>query len=138
MEKRSGISPLAFGIALFVQVAILVAVIMFGFLVTRVKAQQPVGKEACIICFTTTWCPNCPSQKALVQKVAKEQKVKLILVDFDQYPAIAKKYGVEAVPTTFVCQVVPGASSPIQPLTKVNGISSEAKMVQYIAEARKP
>lgn len=57
-----------------------------------------------VIDFMAEWCPPCKRMGPHVEELAKlyKGKVKVFKVDVDESPDLAAKYGIEAMPTTFV------------------------------------
>jgi thioredoxin 2 len=54
-----------------------------------------------LVDFSATWCGPCRNLAPVVDKLAGEKaaKVKTVLVDLDESPQTAEKYGINAVPT---------------------------------------
>ena len=54
-----------------------------------------------LVDFFATWCPPCQAMKPLIAKIAQEQseKVKVGILNVDENPVIAGKYGVQSIPT---------------------------------------
>jgi thiol-disulfide isomerase/thioredoxin len=81
--------------------------------VRQVSATAPLPKKlrSCMV-FTASWCPNCPAQKAQLDKLEKVGWVRqtwgnaplahIWIVDADWYPRIVEKYGVTGLPTTLL------------------------------------
>jgi len=116
-------------------------IMLFIVAVTAIAVySQEIQKQVSIVCFTASWCPNCPNQKAICEQTAKEKGVSVLYVDIDQSPKAAQNFGVNGtVPTTFVVVRTPRQGSrevTLVPHTKVVGISSKAKMSRYIDEAK--
>lgn len=54
-----------------------------------------------VIDFSATWCGPCQKMKPVFHKLAKEFKdeYNFITIDIDEYPELASKYHIQAVPT---------------------------------------
>jgi thioredoxin 1 len=63
------------------------------------KAKEPV-----LVDFGATWCGPCKALAPIVDKIADENvgKYKVVKVDIDDAPGVAKKYGIRGVPTVVV------------------------------------
>jgi thioredoxin 1 len=63
------------------------------------KAKEPV-----LVDFGATWCGPCKALAPIVDKIADENvgKYKVVTVDIDDAPGVAKKYGIRGVPTVVV------------------------------------
>ena len=58
-----------------------------------------------LIDFFATWCGPCKMLSPVIEAVAKENPdLKVVKVDVDEAPAIAAKYGIQAIPTLFILQ----------------------------------
>jgi len=57
-----------------------------------------------LVDFTATWCGPCKRLSPIVEDLSKdlEGKTKVVKVDIDNSPELAKKYGVRGVPTLMV------------------------------------
>jgi thioredoxin 1 len=49
--------------------------------------------------FTATWCGPCKMIKPILHKLNDEGKVEIEFYDIDEFPDLAKDFGVKAVPT---------------------------------------
>ena len=58
----------------------------------------------CVIKFTATWCGPCHRIQPLVEALAAEHGYALVLVDVDSERELCESFGVESLPTIFVCQ----------------------------------
>lgn len=96
-------------------------------------AQGPAN-DVTLVCFTASWCPNCPSMKVLWDD-AKNRGVNCVVVDIDQQPALKQKWGVQGVPTTFV--VYATKDKKVVAHSKVVGITTKEKLNTFIEEARR-
>ena len=63
------------------------------------KADRPV-----LVDFGATWCQPCKALAPVVDKLADETvgKYKIVTVDIDDAPGVAKRYGIRGVPTLAV------------------------------------
>ena len=52
--------------------------------------------------FSATWCNPCKSYAPILTKAAEQLGMGIIEVDIDEYPDVAKQYGVRGVPSTFI------------------------------------
>jgi len=57
-----------------------------------------------IIEFYATWCGPCKLQKPIVEKLSKELNYELELIDIDEKPEIAEKFGIKSVPVILVLE----------------------------------
>ena len=56
-----------------------------------------------LIDFFATWCGPCKMLSPVIEQVEREhQDLKVVKVDVDEAPAIAAKYGIQAIPTLFL------------------------------------
>jgi thioredoxin 1 len=57
-----------------------------------------------LIDFSATWCAPCRAIAPFVDQVATEYegRAKVVAVDIDQSPAVARQYGIRGVPTLLV------------------------------------
>ena len=51
--------------------------------------------------FAASWCPHCHHMQALIDKLAKDyqDKIAFLVIDVEQAPAVARKFGVSGVPS---------------------------------------
>jgi thioredoxin 1 len=58
-------------------------------------------ESAVLVDFTATWCAPCKQMNGMIKEMAQELdgQAVIAIVDVDQSPEIAKKYGVRSVPT---------------------------------------
>ena len=63
---------------------------------TLIKGSQPV-----LVDFYATWCGPCKTMAPILTQVASslEGKAKVIKIDVDKNPAIAKAYNIQSIPT---------------------------------------
>ncbi|MBC7086024.1 MAG: thioredoxin [Methanomethylovorans sp.] len=64
-----------------------------------IKLSKPV-----LIDFSATWCGPCRMQKPILEQVEKEFKdqVDFKIIDVDQNRDLARRYGIQAVPTLVI------------------------------------
>ena len=56
-----------------------------------------------LVDFFATWCGPCKMLAPVIEQVASEHPdLKVVKVDVDEAPAIAAKYGIQAIPTLFL------------------------------------
>jgi len=63
------------------------------------EAEVPV-----LVDFVARWCGPCRAMAPIVERLAAENagRLKVVMVDTDESPGIAQRYGVRAVPTMLV------------------------------------
>lgn len=57
------------------------------------------GKEAVLIDFTAVWCGPCKRQSPILDEVSKEMKLKVVKIDVDKNPEVAKHLRITSLPT---------------------------------------
>lgn len=55
-----------------------------------------------VLDFWAVWCGPCKQQTPIVEKLAEEMSFTLTKINVDETPEIAKKYGVQSIPTLIV------------------------------------
>ncbi len=80
-----------------------------SFLAT-IKAVAELEKEKDLDCFVLTFvsqfCPNCRASVENLNRLAVKLGFEHHIVDVTAFPDLAKKYGIEGVPTTYICDMV--------------------------------
>jgi len=63
-----------------------------------------VEKGVTLVDFWATWCGPCKMQAPIVEQVAEklQGKAKVAKLDVDKAPKIAKRFGIQAIPTLYV------------------------------------
>ncbi|MEI7504208.1 MAG: thioredoxin [Paludibacter sp.] len=64
-----------------------------------------LGDKPCIIDFYATWCGPCKMVAPILDDLAKEYNGQIYIykVDVDAEPEIAAAYGIQSIPTIFIC-----------------------------------
>jgi thiol-disulfide isomerase/thioredoxin len=52
-----------------------------------------------ILYFTATWCGVCKTQKPILEQYVTQRNLDLEVVDVDERPELAKKYGILKLPS---------------------------------------
>ena len=78
------------------------------FVGTQVTAEQFAGTEffeqisasdkLVIVDFTATWCGPCQQLKPLLQELETAGRCELLMIDTDEYPAVAEQFRVNGIP----------------------------------------
>ncbi len=78
---------------------------MANYVVLNEENFDNVTKEGVVLVdFWATWCGPCKMLSPIIDEIAKENDGKVVVgkVDVDENEAIARKYGIMAIPTIFV------------------------------------
>jgi thioredoxin 1 len=64
------------------------------------------GKVPVLVDFHAEWCGPCKAQAPILEQLAKRvgEKARIIKVDVDRNPQVARKYQVQGVPTLLIFQ----------------------------------
>ncbi len=64
-------------------------------------AEVLASKETVLVDFTASWCGPCKALAPVIEKLADEAagKYKVVKVDIDEAPTLARRYGIRGVPT---------------------------------------
>ena len=68
---------------------------------TLSKVKEEMKKKS-VVKFTAPWCGPCQAISTSLHKLCKERSFSLLEVDIDDYPEIAEKFRVSAVPTMYI------------------------------------
>lgn len=65
------------------------------------EAAYKKFEQAEMVEFAASWCPHCHHMQALIDKLAKDyqDKIAFLVIDVEQAPAVARKFGVSGVPS---------------------------------------
>ena len=67
------------------------------------KFNEFIKEGTVLIDFFATWCGPCKMLSPVIEQVEGEHpELKVVKVDVDEAPAIAAKYGIQAIPTLFL------------------------------------
>ena len=67
------------------------------------KFNEFIKEGTVLIDFFATWCGPCKMLSPVIEQVEREHpELKVVKVDVDEAPAIAAKYGIQAIPTLFL------------------------------------
>lgn len=63
-----------------------------------------IGLFLVMVCFMATWCGLCKSLAPIIEMIAREHdgECKVGMLDIDDFPETAKKYGIRSIPTVLV------------------------------------
>lgn len=86
---------------------------------TAGKADENVASDG-ILLFTTKTCPNCPNAK----RQLASQGIEYTLVDCEEQPALAQKYGIKSVPTLVAGGEVISGVGPIMGWIKESKVNA--------------
>ncbi len=86
---------------------------------TAGKTEADAASDS-ILLFTTKTCPNCPNAK----RQLASQGIEYTLVDCEEQPALAQKYGIKSVPTLVVGEKVISGVGPIMGWIKESKVNA--------------
>ena len=67
---------------------------------TLEEFNEEIKNECVIVDFYATWCGPCKMQAPVLEELENSRaNVKVVKVDVDQFPSIAKEYAVMSIPT---------------------------------------
>ncbi|WP_406656131.1 thioredoxin domain-containing protein [Methanolobus sp. ZRKC2] len=77
--------------------------------------------------FSATWCGPCKMQKPILDKVKEElgDKVDVKVIDVDQNQDMARKYGVQAVPTLVILK-------DGEPVKRFTGVTTAGVLIEEL------
>ena len=59
-------------------------------------------KDKAVVDFFATWCGPCKMFSPVFEDVSSEMDINFIKINVDEYPDIARKYGVMTIPTVIL------------------------------------
>lgn len=85
-----------------------------------------------IIDFSATWCGPCRKFAPIFHELKEEfsKDINFVTVDIDQYPELANKFGIEAVPTIVFL------NSDKKEVHRITGAPDKQTMLQYITSLK--
>jgi thioredoxin 1 len=92
--------------------------------------QQKVVRsdETVLVDFYADWCGPCKMLAPVLDELAQETSdARIVKVDVDQSPKLAKRYGVRSIPTLILFKEG-------KPLTRRTGLNSKASLKELIAQ----
>ena len=78
-----------------------------------------------IVDFYANWCMPCKMLAPIIEKVAKEQNIKLAKVDCDENEQLCKDFGIMSIPAVFIFKNGQKVNSFV-------GVVSESKLLEAI------
>lgn len=72
---------------------------------TNPNEWKYLGDKPCVIDFFATWCGPCKRLGPILEELAEEYDGKIVIykVDIDQQEELAQYFGIQSVPTMFLC-----------------------------------
>jgi thiol-disulfide isomerase/thioredoxin len=67
-----------------------------------VEGLSEINEKVTVVCFCAHWCKDCLKhvpELAITLRNAKNRKLRLVMLDYDQNKKLAEEVGVEAIPT---------------------------------------
>lgn len=59
------------------------------------------SKKPVLVDFNATWCPPCQALHPILEELAEERDdLRIVTVDIDENPDLAKQYGISSIPCT--------------------------------------
>ncbi|MEQ9319134.1 MAG: thioredoxin family protein [Polyangiaceae bacterium] len=83
-----------------------------------------------LVDFSAAWCGPCKQQRPVLERFAREHpEVDVCEVDVDRAPAVAQRFGIQAMPTLLLF-------SGGEVRAQVRGLSSARRLERLLEEAR--
>lgn len=80
-----------------------------------------------LIEFAAEWCGPCDDLEPILATVARESDALVLQVDIEESPAATRTFGVDSVPTLFLC--VEG-----EPVEKLTGVVEQSTLLELIEQ----
>ena len=67
------------------------------------KFDELIKKPIVLVDFYATWCGPCQLLAPILEEVEKERPdLEIVIVDVDEFPSIARRFGIMSIPTVIV------------------------------------
>lgn len=82
-----------------------------------------------LVDFYATWCGPCQMMANILEQVNSQMKdrLRIVKIDTDKYPALASQYGVQALPTLVLFKQG-------QPIDRIEGVLSSERLIQRLQQ----
>jgi thioredoxin len=82
-----------------------------------------------LVDFYATWCGPCQMMANILEQVNSQMKdrLRIVKIDTDKYPALASQYGVQALPTLVLFKQG-------QPIDRIEGVLPSERLIQRLQQ----